>query len=101
MASAASSTARTASMARSGVASPHSTLSDEMRTGPVSERCTGRQMPPGFQPGSRQSQCWNTPVRLRLAVGSLGRLAGQLDGQDVLGRGRASASVTSKVWGKK
>ena len=30
-------------------------------------------MPPGFQSGSRQSQCWNTPVRLRLAVRSVWR----------------------------
>ena len=55
-------------------ASPPGTAraSRAMRTGPVSVTRTGRHMPPGFQSGSRQSQCWNTPVMLRLAVRSDG-----------------------------
>ena len=61
-------------MAASSVASRHSTLSDRMRTGPVSSMRTGRQIPPGFQSGSMQSQCWKMPVRLRLAVRSVGRV---------------------------
>ena len=79
-----SSVARSTTTARSAVASRHSTRRRRMRTGPVSVMRTGRQMPPGFQSGSRQSQCWNTPVRLRLAVRSLGRRAGDLDGEQVL-----------------
>ena len=39
-----------------------------MRTGRSPRSRTGRQMPPGFHVSSRQSQCWKTPVRLRLAV---------------------------------
>ena len=42
---------------------------------------------PGFQSGSRQSQCWNTPVRFRLAVRSSARDAGDLDGEVVLAAG--------------
>ena len=56
-----------------------------MRTGPDCSSRTGRQMPPGFQSWSSRSQCWNTPVRLRLAVRSVGRAAGDLEGEDVLG----------------
>ncbi len=41
-----------------------------MRTGPVRSMRTSDQMPPGFQAGSMQSQCWNTPVRFRLALRS-------------------------------
>ena len=71
----------------SAVASRHRTLSDRMRTGPVSRCRTGRQIPPGFQSGSMQSQCWKTPVRLRLArqVGRAG--ARHLDRQHVLACG--------------
>ena len=64
--------ARSSSTARSGVASRHSARSRAIRTGPVSVTRTGRQTPPGFQSGSRQSQCWKTPVRFRLAVSSAG-----------------------------
>ena len=71
-----------------------------MRIGPVDSMETGRQMPPGFQSGSRQSQCWKTPVRLRLWVRSV-------CGEHATSTPRrcsvrsASASVTSKQWGKK
>ena len=70
-----------------------------MRTGPSRSTRTGRQMPPGFQSGSRQSQCWKTPVRLRLAVQVGRRRAGDLDGEVVLAAGARAASVTSKVCG--
>ena len=63
-----SSTARRPRTARSASASVHTTRSDAMRTGPDSLRRTGRQMPPGFQSGSRYVAPWNTPVRLRRAV---------------------------------
>ena len=64
-------------------------------------RATGRHMPPGFQSGSRQSQCWKTPVMLRFARPVRLRRARHLDGEHVLASRRASASVTSKVCGKK
>ena len=74
LASRVSSTARNATTACSLVASAHKQRSRSMRTGPVSVTWTGRQMPPGFQAGSRQSPCWNSPVRFRLADKSLGLL---------------------------
>ena len=76
-------------MARSSLTSPQRTRAWRMRTGPDCSRRTGRQMPPGFQSWSSRSQCWNTPVRLRLAVRSVGPGAGDLEGERVLaGRGQ-------------
>ena len=63
--------ARSTTTARSDVASRHSTRSSRMRTGPVASSRTGRQIPPGFHSGSRQSQCWKTPVKFRFAVRSV------------------------------
>ena len=92
--------ARNATTARPGVASRHSTRRREIRTGPVSLSRTGRQMPPGFQVGSRQSQCWKTPVRLRLAV--LARSGAHVTSTASMCSSRArSCSVTSNVWGTK
>ncbi len=68
-----------------GSASRHSTRRRLMRTGPVRSMRTPRHRPPGFQVGSMQSQCWKTPVRLRLARRSCGWAAGDLDGEHVLG----------------
>ncbi len=79
-----SSTARSETMARSSVTSPHRTRQWRTRTGPDCSSRTGRQMPPGFQSWSRRSQCWKTPVRLRLAVRSAGAGAGHLHRQGVL-----------------
>ena len=45
-------------------------------------------MPPGFQSGSMQSQCWKTPVRFRFAVRSDWRRAGDLHREEVLGAAR-------------
>ena len=98
--SAVSRLARKTTVARSGEASRHSTRRSLMRTGPVSSMRTGRHRPPGFQVSSRQSQCWKTPVRLRLEVLSP-------CGEHVTSMARtcslaaASCSVTSKVWGAK
>ena len=68
--SAESSSACSCSTARSSWASWHTTRSLEMRTGPVRSTRTGRHRPPGFQSASMQSQCWKTPVMLRLAARS-------------------------------
>ncbi len=71
-----------------------------MRTGPVRSMWTGRQMPPGLASGSPQFQSWNTPVMLRLAARS--RCGWQLTSTPRRCSPRSrSASVTSKVWGKK
>ena len=78
----------------------HSTRRWRMRTGPVRSMCTGRQIPPGLPSGSAQSQCWKTPVRLRLAVRSPGRLQVRSTPRECSSRA-ARASVTSKPWGKK
>ena len=78
--------------ARSASASRHSTRRRSMRTGPVSSRRTGRQRPPGFQSGSMQSQCWNTPVMLRLARRSGWRRAGR-PRRRARARRRAAAQV--------
>ncbi len=95
-----SSVARKATTARSGVASRHSTRRRAIRTGPVSVSRTGRQMPPGFQAGSRQSQCWKTPVRLRLAV--LARSGAHVASTANTCSSRSlSCSVISNVWGTK
>ena len=83
-----------------------------MRTGPVSRRRTGRQMPPGFQSGSRLSQCEKTPVIVRFfvrsrcggerdlyreqvpVVGRRARLVGHLEGvREEVARGRADVSA--------
>ena len=82
-----SSVARSTRTARSGVASRHSARRRAMRTGPVSVTRTGRHTPPGFQSGSRQSQCWKTPVMLRFAVRSVGRRARDLHREVVLAAG--------------
>ena len=75
--------------ARRSSASRHSARADaRMRTGPVRSMRTGRQMPPGFQSGSRQSQCWNTPVMLRLAVRSARSAQSTSTREQVLGRRR-------------
>jgi hypothetical protein len=73
-----------------------------MRTGPVSRSLTGRQMPPGFQSGSRLSQWENTPVIVRFFVRS--RWGG--DATSTASRWPPSGtdrawSVTSNVWGEK
>ena len=68
VAATASRSAVSASTARSGPASTQRVTRWRMRTGPDSSRCTGRQMPPGFQSGSMASQCWKTPVMFRLWV---------------------------------
>ena len=91
---------RTPRTARSAVASRHRTRRRPMRTGPVSSTCTGRQMPPGFQSGSMPSQCWKTPVMLRLARAVALGGAGDLDAERVLVAVRARASVTSKRVGE-
>jgi hypothetical protein len=71
-----------------------------MRTGPVASMRTGRQMPPGFHVSSRQSQCWNTPVRLRLAA--LSRWGAHVTSMARRCSARSvNWSVTSKVWGAK
>ena len=88
--------ARSAKTARSALASTHSTRSRSIRTGPVPTKRTGRQMPPGFQSGSIQSQCWNTPVRLRLAL-RLFWAAQATSTANVCSEAAANASVTSKV----
>ena len=93
-------TARRTTTARPAVASRQLTRSAAMRTGPVSRMCTGRQMPPGFQAGSIASQCWKTPVRLRLAVRSPGRSQVTSTAR-WCSRRSASASVTSKACGAK
>ena len=61
---------------------------------------TGRQMPPGFQSGSRQSQCWNTPVRFRLAVRSSRPRARHLDGEVVLAAGAQGVGDLEGVRGE-
>ena len=66
-----------ATTARASLASRHSTRRCGCGPGRSRSRRTGRQIPPGFQSGSRQSQCWNTPVMLRLAVRSRLRGAGR------------------------
>ena len=63
---------RTSMVARSSYASRHSTRVSVSRVVPVFSMRTLRQIPPGLVSGSRQSQCWSTPVRLRLAVRSRG-----------------------------
>ncbi len=86
--------------ARSAVASVHRVVSRAIRTGPVSTRWTGRQIPPGFQSGSKQSQCWKTPVMFRLLVRSVcGEQASST--ATVCSLRARTASVTSKLCGKK
>ena len=58
--------------------------------GPVSSIRTGAQIPPGFQSGSMQSQCWKTPVRLRLAPRSDGREHATSTASSVIRAGRAA-----------
>ncbi len=67
-----SSSARTDSWARPASTSWHSTRSRPMRTGPLRSTRTGRQMPPGFQSASSESECWNAPVTARFLVRSPG-----------------------------
>lgn len=95
-------------MPRASVASVHSTRNHEMRTGPVSRRRTGRQIPPGFHSGSRLSQWENTPVIDRLAVRSVwrGEATSAASVWAVVGPVAPSGAsfanrVISKVWGKK
>ena len=64
------------------------------------DRTAKRNLTGVFQAGSRQSQCWNTPVRLRLAVRSAGRAQPTSMASTCSSRSRSS-SVISKVWGKK
>ena len=67
-----SSVTLTTMTARCSSASRQMTRHVSMRTGPLRSMRTGRHNPPGFHVGSMQSQCWNTPVILRLAVRSAG-----------------------------
>ncbi len=95
-----SSTARSATMARSvvGLAAQHPQVADAHRPGLLDAH-----RPPdaaGVPVGSRQSQCWNTPVMLRLAVRSCGgRRPPRRRARARAGRGQRS--VISKAWGKK
>ena len=87
---------------RVSVASLHSARSHLMRTGPVSRRRTGRQMPPGFQSGSRLSQWENTPVIVRFFVRSrCGGLATSTASRCPPSGTSRAWSVTSNVCGKK
>ena len=66
---------------------------------------TGRQIPPGFQSGSRPSQWENTPVTMRLAWrspsgGQATSTARRWSPPPASARARA-ASVISKVWAAK
>ena len=66
-----------------GLAAQHPQPGDAHGTG-LGRAARAARCRPGFQSGSRQSQCWNTPVMLRLAVRSPGAAAGDLDGEVVL-----------------